>query len=471
MKGGGGRTACYLLLPLSGFAFFLWYIRAAGADVVYSDYIRLVSEYLPDVRDPSRFFVPDVLTRIPASYAARIVNTEVFGYSVNFDRLLALSGIAVMAAVLCLWCMRYETGLWFYAALMAVLFSLTKWELLLNGSGWAHLVSFGLFFVNYYLYDRLTAEKRPSVSPWALFAMPLLILLFAGEYIASYALTMLGAFLFGMCFTACRRGSRTERGLKAGFAATLLALCLYLLSRHFAVWEHAGATEESIFRVMAREPLFLPRFFLKTFAGAAVGQETIQSFFGSGKPLPDAAVLALGAFVLFLYGYAGLTAYRDGLHLKSPFPVLLLVSGFLNHVLVTAGRWIFLRESYALSSRYAGQFMIGLLGMILIFSRPSADRRHGRRFIAFACALLAAGQLYTGFQEVNKAKYREENYERMAVMLADHEHYSSEELCGALEWHKDPAVLERAVSILEENELNVFRKAARVRGEEVQKDR
>ena len=457
MNGRSGNRIFYLLLPAAGMLFLLWYIRAAGADCIYSDYIRLVCEYLPDVRDPARFLVPDVLTRIPASYGARILNVELFGYSVTFDRLLSLLGIGLMAAVLALYSMRYEIHPVFYAGEVLVLFSLSKWELLLNGSSWAHLVSFGLFFLSYYLYDRFTAEKRSSVGPAAHAAMPFVILLFAGEYIASYALTMLGAFLFSMMFTAYRRGSRTEKAVKAGFWSTLAALFLYLLSRHFAVWEHAGATEESIFSVIAREPLFLPRFFLKTFAGAAVGQETIASFFGNGRPLPDAAVLLLGAFVLFLYGFAALTAYRDGMHLKSPFPVLLLASGFLNHVLVTAGRWIFLRESYSLSSRYAGQFMIGLLGMLLIFARHYTERRHGRRLIAAAVAVLLAGQLYTTYQEIGKAKYREENYERMAMMIVDHVHYSKEELAAALEWHKDPADAERAIQILEDNGLNVFR--------------
>ena len=60
----------YALIPLLGMVFLLWYVRSAGADVVYSDYIRLVHDYLPDVADPGKFLVPDVLTRIPASYLA-----------------------------------------------------------------------------------------------------------------------------------------------------------------------------------------------------------------------------------------------------------------------------------------------------------------------------------------------------------------------------------------------------------------
>ena len=59
------RKIIYWLLPLLGIGFCLWYVKNATCDVVYSDYIRLVNSYLPDVYDPGRFFVPDVLTRIP----------------------------------------------------------------------------------------------------------------------------------------------------------------------------------------------------------------------------------------------------------------------------------------------------------------------------------------------------------------------------------------------------------------------
>ena len=36
-------------MPVSGLIFLLWYVRSAGYDVVYTDYIRLIAEYLPDV--------------------------------------------------------------------------------------------------------------------------------------------------------------------------------------------------------------------------------------------------------------------------------------------------------------------------------------------------------------------------------------------------------------------------------------
>ena len=49
MKAERNRKIIYWLLPLAGILFCLWYVKSATCDVVYSDYIRLVNSYLPDV--------------------------------------------------------------------------------------------------------------------------------------------------------------------------------------------------------------------------------------------------------------------------------------------------------------------------------------------------------------------------------------------------------------------------------------
>ena len=59
------KSLIYIMLPILGTVFVCWYITQSTCDVVYSDYIRLVNSYLPDVYDLKKFLVPDVLTRIP----------------------------------------------------------------------------------------------------------------------------------------------------------------------------------------------------------------------------------------------------------------------------------------------------------------------------------------------------------------------------------------------------------------------
>ena len=139
--------------------------------------------------------------------------------------------------------------------------------------------------------------------------------------------------------------------------------------------------------------------------------------------------------------------------------ILLLLGGF-NHILVTAGRWIFEDEGYALSSRYGAQFVIGILGVFLIYFLY-LKKREAKGFIKGSLIILIilflAGNCYTCYQEIGKMPYREANYERMAEAVRNYENYSDDELCEILEWHKDPRILKDAIEILKENRLNVFR--------------
>ena len=372
------RKLSYVLMPVSGMIFLLWYVRSAGYDVVYTDYIRLIAEYLPDVDDIRRLLVPDILTRIPATFLARFINYSSFGFSVTFDRLLAIGGIGLMAIVLALYSCKYKVGYGWQAVIFIVLFSLNKWEILLNGTAWAHVVSFGLFFINYYLMDRLWRGETGSKEELMLFLMPVLLLLIAGEYIASYAVTMIFMSLLGILMGGAGGSTRgRERSLYKGILfMTALALILYMISRHFAVWEHAGATDMSFTEAFAMNPLFLPRFLIRSFAGAVLGQETIRTLEEAGR-LSDSGVLCLGLVVICAYLLAIYLYIRKGLYKKTLFPMILLLTGGMNHVLVTASRWIFLEDSYALSSRYAGQFMIGLFGILLIFGGSFALLRRG----------------------------------------------------------------------------------------------
>ena len=68
------RKYMYVGLPVLGVLFYLFYLHRAAIDLVYSDYIRLTLSYLPDVWDPEKFFVPDLLTRIPVNFLERAVN-------------------------------------------------------------------------------------------------------------------------------------------------------------------------------------------------------------------------------------------------------------------------------------------------------------------------------------------------------------------------------------------------------------
>lgn len=464
-----GKNLFYLLLPVLGVAFFLWYISRAGGDVVYSDYIRIIDSYLPDVTDTAKLFTPDILTRIPATFMQRIVNVQSFRYSVMFDRVCSLFGIALMAGTAARFAIRRRIPFWAYTASMAVLFSLTKWEILMNGTCWPHMVAIGLFFINYAVFDEIWQGEADGMTEFIACLMPLLWLLFAGEYIASYCVTMILISGFGVLTGGAVKvvGRKVQYVFARILIMTVLALVLYMISRSFAEWEHAGSTEMTLIELIRYAPSFLLRFFAKSFTGAVIGAETANVLIG-GRPVPDMLLLAIGVIMILAYAVALILYFSNGMNEVSVFPLCLLVSGAVNHAAVTCARWIFLDENYGLSSRYAGQFMVGLIGLILIagmYRKPKPNyRKRGnerlirgvRCFLAGAILLVVAGNVVTTVDEVRKAPYRKANYEHMEEAVLDYRNRSPEELCGTLEWHKEPETLLNALKILEENGLNVF---------------
>ncbi len=459
----------YIILPVLGILFTILYIASASVDVVYSDYIRIINEYLTDVTDISKFLVPDILTRIPMTFFARLVNVLSFNYSVIFDRALCVIGMALMAIISASFMYKYEIAFRWQIAYYIVLFSLNKWEILLNGTSWPHLVSFGMFFACYRLLDLVWKGESDGRQELLLCAFPIIMLLFAGEYIVSYACTLILICVMGVLLGGANSmaGKREQALFKRVIVISAAALFLYMLSRHFAVWEHAGATEQGLIETVIQNPKLLPKFFIKSFAGTVIGKEVIDSVVPGGAAMPSKLVLAVGALIIAGYIFALVLYFENDMLEKTVIPLIFIISGGANHVLVMLARWIFLRDDYALSSRYGAQFMIGILGIILVFAMFNRQRRPYRRvdekrrnvtraLAAGLTLLIVLGNCYTDYRELRIAKYRKANYKQMAEALVDYEDYDEEELTKVLEWHKDPAELYSAIEILKNNRLNVF---------------
>lgn len=466
----------YIILPVLGLIFMMLYIRAAAVDVVYSDYFRIINEYLPDVTDISKLFVPDILTRIPAAFLARLVNVRSFAYSVTFDRILSLAGLAIIAYNSALYMYRHEMAFRWQIPFYIVMFSLNKWEILLNGTAWPHMVSFGLFFMAYRLLDLVWTGESDARQEFGACALPLIALLFAGEYIASFSCTIILMCIMGILLGGANSmaGHREQSLFKHILISAAAALLLYMLSRHFAVWEHAGTTDMSLFEAIQTDPKLIPKFFIKSFAGMVFGEDVVNSFLWGGAAIPGKAVLAAGLAVMLVYLLALIAYFANDMLERTLFPLMLMLSGLGNHALVTISRWIYLDDSYGLSSRYGGQFMIGILGIIMVFAMAGRRSRHLRRvdekrrraagiIAAVMIVFIAAGNCYTDYRELRLAQYRKANYTQMAEAIVNYESYEEEELLRLLEWHKAPEQLYSAINILKDNRLNVF-SVARIDG-------
>ena len=134
-----------------------------------------------------------------------------------------------------------------------------------------------------------------------------------------------------------------------------------------AVEEHAGATGRSLGVILAENPTFLVRFLLKSFAGMLIGGEELKQWMEAGA-LSNSMCCLIGLFVVCGYLLALWLNLRCRLYETTLMPMMLLVGGGLNHVLIFASRYIFEQDNYALSSRYALQFQVGILGILLTFA-------------------------------------------------------------------------------------------------------
>ncbi|MCI9584140.1 hypothetical protein D3Z50_13195 [Clostridiaceae bacterium] len=462
------RRAAYLIPVFMGVLFYFYYIRTASSNVAFSDYIRLINSYLPDVGNPAKFFVPDILTRVPVTYLGRIVNVKLFQYNTFFDMGLGVLSLGAGAASLALYGLRRkEIPYVWYLLCLFVYFSLNKWEMTTNGTGWVCFLSISGFMLHYAVLDHAAATGCASKWDRALCTAfpPVLTLLVAGPYCGSYSAILILAY--GTLLAAdYRRDGRWNRTWLAGLAATLAALLLYLWSSSQAVYVHRGAVGGSIAQTFVSQPWFFVSFLLKALASAVVGVAQLEALGQKGGFIgSEAFVWLLGAAVAGMYLYALYLNIRHALYRKSVFPLLLILNGGLNHLLILSARWIFLNDSYGMSSRYELQYQMGILGILLTFALAAVAKQKtetsARFFRSLAvpavCSLaILAGNVWTTAEEIRTAPFRKAYLAISRELGLNYRTASDEDLEMYL--HSSADAIRSAMRILEENELNIFRK-------------
>lgn len=431
-------------MPLFGLLFLTAYIRSATVDVVYTDYIRLINSYLPDVFSLKPYLHADVLTRIPINYFERIINVVLFKYSTTFDMLLGALGLAVSAWVIGTYALEKKISAAITAVLMLIIFSLDKWEMITNGTGWVHFWAFACFYYHYLVFDRVRSGRGKKGDDIRLIVLPIVtILMVAGPYSAIYAGALFAVYLIDFAAKY-----RTKVRL-AEIAAIGVPLILFTLSRAFSVEEYSGATSDSLFTVITEDPMLLPKMCLKSFGSMILGGETATEL-----GVPGAVVCVFGLIVILGYAYAIYVNFKSGLYKETAFPMLLILSGLVSHGIVLASRWIFKSSDYMMSSRYALQFQSGILGIVLTFAMT--EKKYVKKPLAITFVILVlAGHLCTTGREIRMAKYRKEYSENMRDIALNYKNRMDDDL-KLLQYH-DTAATRSALKILEENGLNIFR--------------
>lgn len=471
----------YYGLPVLCTVLLLWYIKSATCNIVYTDYIRLVNSYLPDVTNPEKFFVRDVLTRIPVHYLGRIINVTFFDYSTTFDMILGVLGLGLSGLVLADYCKKQKLGAAWYLFFLFILFGLNKWEMLTNGTGWGHFLAFAGFYYHYIVFDRVLSGGEKPYDRWKLLLLPSVITLgVAGPYCAVYSAVMI-LFYGGAALAEMREQKKDPKRQKdltdmhrvAGRVRYWIFCCisvmvpflLYLWSNSYAVEDHAGAADITLGEALSGAAGFFPRFLLKSLASMVVGGETIEQWLDScaklGKVM-DSRIYLMGMVVAAAYLLALYLNWKYKLYRQTILPLMLLVAGMGNHGIVLISRFIFLKENYGMSSRYALQYQVGILGIILTIGLlwRQIGTMTGKVMAGVVCVILLAGHGYTNYAECQMAPHREAYVENIAAIAVRFEEVSDDELRENFEYRKSQpdsgAKVRQALTILKDNGWNVF---------------
>ncbi len=478
--GKSRRYVIFLGLPVVfGILFYIWYVFKASDNVAYSDYIRLINSYLPDVTNPAKFFVPDILTRVPITYLGRIINVKLFDYNTQFDMILGIVSLGGGAAVLSLYALRNrKIGYVSFLLIQFIYFSLNKWEMVLNGTGWVCILSISGFIFHFAVLDHAVATRcRDKADRVFIAVLPIiLVLLIAGPYSGGYAVILILAY----AALLCARDKICMKTWCIGTLTTLFSMILYLWSNSQAVYVHRGAiTDVSIMQEFTAQPLFFLKFLLKAVASSVIGVAQIQD-------LEANSIWFSRLHVVYLLGLAVFASYLLALYLnvrfhiyeKTILPLLMILSGGCNHLLVLAGRWIFLNDEYGMSSRYEIQYQMGIIGILLTFvivygmcreKSYDAENDETRSFKSYKSifhiclntimfsfmVLVFLGNAWTTKKEIQTAPFRKEYLQISKELGLNYRTASDEDLETYL--HSDPDEVREAMRILEENKLNIFR--------------
>ena len=497
------RASFLLFVSILCTVFLGFYILSASVDIVYSDYIRLTNSYLGEPFSFHDLLTKDILTRIPVSFLFREINIAFFHYSITFDQFLGLFGLFLTSIPLFFFMAKRRIGVFFSISLLLIFYSLNKWEMLLNGSGYAHFLSFALFYLFFYLLSERVGKGSSLLS---LSIFPFLFLLTGGPY----AIAVYGAAILSLFFLFLAGKIRDKRGSLVLLLSSFVSTFLYFLSNHYAVYEYAGAKSISLKEVLLTKMTFVLKFFGFGFSSLLFSGENLEEWLSSGA-VQGKQLFLLGSLILLFFLLMALFFLKDlffgekrgekDKSLTGLFPALLLLHGFLSFALVFLSRYIFLRPEYAVQSRYALQYQSALLGALLLLYLKTArgqeagvekgrekaklegntekkrgverkpedrekDEKAGEKagarralsqIISIGITLLfLGGTLYTAKTELLKAPYRRLHYETMLHSVNRIEDMDEEELERLYEYRHGKERILKAFSILKERKLNCF---------------
>ena len=491
-----------LLLSTLGFVYVVYYIFRASTNVVTSDYMRIVNSYLYDVSDLKYLKSMESISRIPFTFLARFINVKLFSYNVFFDKILGAFGLFIFNFVTVKYILK-TINTDFVKIISSIVvtfisFSLMSWEMILNGTGYAHFLTMGLIAITYYLFDifatrRVIQIRRGELHEPVLIAIIVITsLCFAGSYTVSYNCTLIIFSIVELIVIAMNKGtfsnhmsSDSKKSWTVTYIgiiiASIICTALYMISNNTGEpLIPVGFQDISLMELLKTNPGFPVRFILKSLASSIIGVETFDYAINFGTITEKIIYLFGIIYILIILWtiFAVIVGKLVGVKHREPefvgasytsptlFPFMYVIYGLMNYALIFLARYKFVRDEYGMTSRYALQYMFLSIGIVILLSifidKVFVEKKFTTKNVlmcltSVACIfILYFGNVVTSCDEIYKADYRKIIYTNLVDIAKNSENYTDEELENFFEYHRDPSHIRNTFKILKEQKLNVF---------------
>ena len=452
----------------------------------------------------------------------RFVNVKLFSYSVYFDKILGTFGLFLFnTAVLSFVLDHLRTkAMRVLASILIsyISFSLMAWEMILNGTGYAHFITIGLTALTFKIFANATSANADQTAnaklKYNLSICTLVIvtsLLFAGSYCVSYLCTII---FFSALFVIIksRRGEKCY-GEMLYIAISVLCLLLYFKSSNTGeALLPVGFKDITLLQLLKTEPLFPIKFILKSLASSIIGVETLDYALNFGT-INEKFVFLIGILYLIIIifvivlliikiaNWARIARpYEEGARIARPydgsqssskepyaraqraqnwacpyrtrelcertalliFVSMFIVSGLANYALIFLARYKFVVDSYGMTSRYSLQYMFLTIGIVMLLIKLIDESMLNKKIFLITASILSLsfitlGHLTTNTDEIFKSDYRKIIYGIVEEKAKNYKNLSDQELEDTFEYHRGPEQIRHAFEILERQKLNIFK--------------
>lgn len=506
-----------LCMSALGTIFLIYYIFRGSTDVVASDYIRIINYYLEDVSDLHFLLSWEGIVRIPFTFLMRFVNVKLFSYSVYFDRIIGTLGLFLFNTVVLSFTLNHlhTKAMKVLASILItyISFSLMAWEMILNGTGYAHFITVGLIALTFKIFanaEGIEIDQNANVKSKKYLPICLLIIVtslcFAGSYSVSCLCTII---FFSIVFIIVKLCQKEKIYMEIMYIViSLLCLALYFKSNNTGeALIPVGFKDITLVQLLKTEPLFPIKFMLKSLASSIIGVETFDYALKFGT-INEKFIFLIGALylVIIIFVIVLLTIkIINGARIARSyctrefsectsffiFICMFIVSGLANYLLIFLARYKFVVDSYGMTSRYSLQYMFLTIGIVMLLIKlldeltlnhiiiaenttqlkynvesdevtsKHTSNKAVRIFLMIASILslsfITLGHLTTNTDEIFKSDYRKIIYSIVEEKAKNYKNLSDQDLEDTFEYHRGTEQIRHAFEILESQKLNIFK--------------